>query len=158
MLLPPKLFVLLCAESSLCTLETPVRFNGGPTLFFCGFSWGVWLEPIGVARLSLGGCFKGICRGGRAAFSDTGGAAAELTGRTFGDAGIASPNRGSLPPGVERPAPGMGGLNNGAGEAMSVRSGGSTERFDCATLGSYEAVVEGRIHTCLLGQPAACVR
>lgn len=118
-------------------LETPVTFSGGgPTLFFCGFSCGVWLEPIGVARLSLGGCLVGIAKGGRAEFSDIGGAAALLTGRAFGEAGIANPNRGTLFPEDDLPAPGIGGLSNGAGDAMSVRSGGSTVRFDCATLGS----------------------
>lgn len=140
MLLPPKLFVLLCAESSLFKLETPAKFNGGPALFFCVFSCGVWLDPIGVAKLSFGGCFEGICKGGRAEFSDIGGAAAELTGRAFGEAGIANPNRGTLLPEPGLPPPGMGGLSNGAGDAMSVRSGGSTVRFDCATLGDYRAV------------------
>jgi len=41
-LLAPKLFVLLCAESSLlCAVDTPVKFNGGPTLFLCMPSCGI---------------------------------------------------------------------------------------------------------------------
>ena len=82
-------------------------------------------------------------------------------GRWFGDAGIDSPNRGTLGVDPALPAPGMGGLNNGAGEAISARSGGSTVRFGCATLGDcYEAqgCLEGRTNTCLLGQPVACAQ
>ena len=94
--------------------------------------------PIGVANCSFGGCFEGICSGGRAEFSDIGGAAALLTGRWAGDTGIASPNRGTLGPEPALPAPGMGGLSNGAGDAMSVRSGGSTVRVGCATLGGQK--------------------
>lgn len=79
-----------------------------------------------MARLSFGGCLLGIANGGRAELSDIGGAAALFTGLWFGDAGIASPSRGTLLPDCDRPAPGMGGRSNGAGEAMSVRSGVST--------------------------------
>lgn len=57
-----------------------------------------------------------------------GGAAALLTARWCGEAGIARPKRGTLPPDCDRPAPGMGGRRRGAGEAMSRRSGGSTVR------------------------------
>lgn len=86
----------------------------------------------------MGGCLLGIDSGGSAEPSDTGGAAAELTGLWFGAAGIAKPKRGTLFPKAVLPAPGTGGLSNGAGEAMSPRSGGFAVRFGSATLG-YQA-------------------
>lgn len=96
--------------------------------------------PIGVARLSFGGCLLGlgIAKGGNAEFSDIGGAAALFTGLWFGEAGMASPNRGTFVPDGVLPPPGIGGRSNGAGEAMSERSGGATLRleFGSATLGA----------------------
>jgi hypothetical protein len=82
----PKLFVLLCADSSLLpppgVKPDPGITNGGPLLFVCP-SCGVCLVPIGVATLSFGGCcFPGIVNGGRLLLiSLMGGAAALLTGR-----------------------------------------------------------------------------
>ena len=141
-LLAPKLGVLLCAESSplLPPLAAPGITKGGPLLLFCAFSCGVWLVPIGVARLSLGGCLLGIASGGRAEFSDMGGAALLFTGLAFGEAGMASPSLGTLLPDAVLPAPGIGGRSNGAGDAISARSGGSTARFElgCATLDTEE--------------------
>lgn len=52
---------------------------------------------MGVARLSLGGCWRGMERGGMPEFSAMGGAAVLFTGRWLGDAGIARPSRGTLP-------------------------------------------------------------
>jgi hypothetical protein len=108
----------------------------GGTLRLFVPSCGVWFDPIGVARLSFGGCLLGIANGGRAEFSDMGGAAALLTGLWFGDAGMARPNRGTLLPDCDLPAPGMGGRSNGAGDAMSYRSGASTESLSSLFLGS----------------------
>ena len=141
LLLAPKLGVLLCAESSplLAPLAPPGITRGGPLLLFCVFSFGVWFVPIGVARLSLGGCLLelGIARGGSAEFSDIGGAAVLFTGLWLGEAGIASPNRGTLAPDCDLAPPGIGGRSSGAGEAISVRSGGSTLRLlESATLGA----------------------
>ena len=126
--LAPKLFVRLCAESSLlfAALDAPRlpgMTNGGPRRRGCTFSCGVWLEPMGVAKLSLGACGRPMPMGGR---SDMGGAAELLTGLWCGDAGIDSPSRGTLGPDCCRWAPGMGGRRRGAGDAMSERSGGST--------------------------------
>ena len=50
---------------------------------------------MGVASCSLGNC--GRPGGIGASDGISGGAAELLTGRWFGDAGIASPNRGPLP-------------------------------------------------------------
>ena len=86
--------------------------NGGnlplPATLFptCGMAW----LPIGVARLSCGGPCGGIAKGGTACEL--------MTGLALGEGGIARPNLGVLDP----PAglvPGIGGLNNGAGDAMS---------------------------------------
>lgn len=66
--------------------------------------------------------------GGRAVFSDIGGAAVLFTGLWLGEAGIARPKRGTLLPDCCRPWPGIGGRNRGAGEAMFDRSFGSSER------------------------------
>ena len=86
----------------------------------------------------------GIANGGRAEFSDIGGAAELFTGLWFGDAGMARPSRGTLLPDCDLPAPGMGGRSNGAGDAMSDRSGASMFLLGSATLGrdgrGYEAV------------------
>ena len=90
---------------------------------------------MGVARLSLGGCLLGIANGGRAEVSDMGGAAELLTGLWLGDAGMARPNRGTLLPDCDLPAPGMGGRSNGTGDAMSDRSGAPGLFFESATLG-----------------------
>lgn len=80
--LAPKLFVRLCAESSLlfAALDPPRllgTISGGPLLRGCAFSCGVWFEPMGVARLSLGGCGLPMVAG---CMSDIGGAAELLTG------------------------------------------------------------------------------
>lgn len=107
----------------------------------CVFSCGVWLVPIGVARLSFGSCRLGMTKGGRPEEGDCcdkGGAATLLTGLWLGDAGMAKPRRGTLGPDCDFP-PGMGGLSRGAGEAMFDRSTGSTARREwllSATLGS----------------------
>ena len=124
LLLAPKLGVLLCVESSplLPVLAALGICNGGPLLLTCVFSCGVWFVPIGVARLSFGGCLWGIANGGSAEFSDMGGAAVLFTGLWLGDAGIASPNRGTFGPDGDFPAPGMGGRSNGAGEACLMVS------------------------------------
>lgn len=70
-------------------------------LFVCAlFSCGVRTFPIGVARLSFGGCWRGgIDNGGSPeVFSDIGGAAALFTGRAFGEGGIERPSFGTLLP------------------------------------------------------------
>ena len=79
LLLAPKLFVRLRADSSLLP-PLAGTINGGPLLLGCAFSCGGWFEPIGVATLSFGGCFFGISRGGSAEASVTGGAAELLIG------------------------------------------------------------------------------
>ena len=96
-------------------------------LFACGlFSCGVRTFPIGVARLSFGGCWRGgIDNGGRPeVFKDIGGAALLFSGRAFGEGGIERPSFGTLLPDCWRLAPGIGGRRRGAGEAMSIRSMG----------------------------------
>lgn len=75
---------------------------------------------MGVARLSLGGWRLGIDSGGSAKLlAGIAGAALLLTGRWLGEAGIDRPSLGTLL---------FGGLNSGAGEAISVRSGGGSPR------------------------------
>lgn len=87
-----------------------------------------------------------------------GGAAALLTGRWCGEAGIESPNRGTFC--ADFCAPGMGGRRRGAGDAMSERSSGSTLSFEVSATvkGGYghEAVKEGRRKLRLPRQPATC--
>jgi len=128
----PKLFVLLCAESSLLpppgVRPPPGMINGGPLLLLCWFSCGACLVPIGVATLSFGGCcLPGIDNGGRFDIvSLMSGTAALLTSLCPGLAGIARPSRGSLLPVADRPPPGMGGRNKGAGLAILGRSGGGS--------------------------------
>ena len=142
----PKLFVRLCAESSL--LPPPgvkpapgiCIFNAGPLLLLCAFSDGVRLVPIGVARLSFGGpCLPGMDKAKGGNLEDENGTCGgtELsTGRWFGEAGIASPSLGSFWPPCDRP-PGMGGLRSGTGEAMSAPLGGLNGVCgSCATMGN----------------------
>lgn len=80
----PKLPVRLCAESSLLpplAASPGAICRGGPRRLALAFSCGVCDEPIGVANCSFGGCcLAGMDSGGRAAFSDIGGAAALFTG------------------------------------------------------------------------------
>lgn len=78
-----KLFVLLCALSSLLPPLADGIVNGNP-LFFIGppiDSDGVWEVPMGVARLNFGGpALVGIDRAGIiGTFCMAGGAATELT-------------------------------------------------------------------------------
>lgn len=81
----PKLLVLLCTDSPLLsplTAPPPGICSGGSFLLPWAFSLGVCEVPMGVARLSFGGCcLCGMDSGGIAEFSDMGGAAALLTGR-----------------------------------------------------------------------------
>ena len=108
---------------------------------------------MGVARLSFGGCcLCGMESGGIAEFSDMGGAAALLTGRWWGDAGMARPSRGTLLPLCWRPAPGTGGRRRGAGEAMLERSAaGSSERLlFSATMGDARKAAVEEEHDALL--------
>lgn len=126
--LAPKLFVRLCAESSLlfAALDAPKApgiTKGGPRFRGCTFSCGVWFEPIGVAKLNFGACDLPIAMG---CMSAIGGAAELLTGLWCGEAGIDSPSRGTFGPDCCRGAPGIGGRSSGAGDAISERSGGST--------------------------------
>lgn len=119
--LPPKLPVLLCAESSLLPPPAEGICSGGSLLLFCAASCGVWAVPMGVARLSLGGCWRcGMDKGGMAEFSDMGGAAELLTARWWGEAGMDRPRRGNLGPLCWRPPPGTGGRNKGTGEGEDM--------------------------------------
>ena len=157
-LLAPKLPVLLCALSSLlppladfADKPPPGICSGGSLLLPRAFSSGVCAVPIGVARLSLGGpCRPGICKGGMGdiplGFWFIGGAAALLTGLWFGEAGIARPSRGTLGEAVRLP-PGIGGLRSGAGDAISVRSGGSRVRWWVATIGKGESEAVEEVRT-----------
>lgn len=70
-----------------------------------------------------------------AEFSDMGGAAALLTGRWLGEAGMARPNRGA--PAPCRRAPGMGGRSRGAGEAILDLSAVESSESSGATTGKY---------------------
>lgn len=133
--LAPKLFDLLCADSSLlpplAERPAPGICSGGPTLLFGAPSCGVPWLPIGVARLSFGGAWRGICNGGRGICIgggmlgiDMGGAAALLTGLWLGEAGIARPSRGILFA-LCCLLPAIGGRRSGAGDAMSMAARGS---------------------------------
>lgn len=70
---------------------------------------------MGVARLSFGGACRGICRGGTACEFVI---IAGFRGRALGEGGIARPSLGVRAPPLFL-LPGIGGLNKGAGEAMS---------------------------------------
>lgn len=129
-LLAPKLFVREWALSSLLPPPTPVpplladrpvtckggNFTLPIPLVSCGVPW----LPMGVARLSFGGAFRGMYSGGIAC--DSGG----FTGLTFGEGGMARPSLGVLAP-LWFLVPGMGGLSNGAAEDMSILAGEGCE-------------------------------
>lgn len=118
--LVPKLPVLLCADSSLLAplVERPgLSVKVGFCRRGCAFSCGVCAEPIGVARLSFGGPALGMESGGRPTLLAMGGAAPLLTGLWLGDAGMASPRRGTLLAEPCRP-PGTGGCRSGTPEAI----------------------------------------
>lgn len=135
----PKLFVLLCAESSLLPplgvkpAPGTIIFNAGPLLLLCAFSDGVRLVPMGVAKLSFGGpCLPGMAKAKGGNLEDgcgICGGAGLSTGLWLGEAGIASPSLGSFWPDCARP-PGTGGRRSGTEDAMFAPLGGSSGECD----------------------------